>query len=261
MGQMLKLAPVYFVAAQVRHNPIGAWEDEAKRNLLKERLRKLGYSDQQEMKSNVVVQVEGQSVQLQAPRQLMCMNAVRDSAVAVQTDRFWLQTTNYQDFPRFKAAFFAALGEVHAEVGLDYVDAISMRMLDAIVPSDGESLMQYLPEALLGLDSWAQDRHWSLEHQSSEHVFLTEKNRILLRCVRRPGRVGFPPDFSPIGMEILERHRQANVVHAILDSDAVHEGRQAVDLEVLGQYLDSIKGDLSQCFKNIVTPHALERWA
>ncbi|RDS81598.1 TIGR04255 family protein [Dyella monticola] len=264
MGQPLTRAPVYFAAAQVRHNPIAALNDDARRTAIKERFRKLGYPDQREMQSSISVVVNAQNIELPSPRQLTCLNVARDWAVVIQNDRFWIQTTNYPEYSTFQERFMAALAELHAEVSLDYMESVSMRMLDAIVPDQkaGKTLADYLPPSLLGLDSWAQERNWQLEQQSAEHVFITAAdNKVVLRCVRRPGEIGFPPDFIPLGMELLPRHKGIKSAHAVIDSDAGHEKREPLNMDAVGRYLISVKGDLSQCFKHIVTQEALRQWA
>lgn len=261
MGHVLNRAPVYFAAAQVRHNPVAAiTNDPAIRARIQEAFRALGYSDQQELKQGILLEVAGANVQLDQAPQLLCMNAAKTSAIVVQNDRYWLQTTHYLDFEAFKTAFLNGLQALHEVVKLDYVDAVSMRMLDAIVPNDGETLQQYLPPELLGLDDWAEKRNWRLVHQGAEHVFLTENHRVIFRCVRRPGEIGFPPDSVPVGMELLDRHKEIQRAHAVLDTDVALEQRHEIDVDLVGQQLIAVKKDLSQCFENVVLPYALEQW-
>lgn len=261
MGHVLTQAPIYFAAAQVRHNPIAALAtDPPLRARVMEGLRALGYTDQRDLKQNLRLEVAGDSLELPPQLQLLCMNSERTSAVVVQPDRCWLQTTHYLDFEAFRSAFLSALDAVHAAVNLDYIDSLSMRMLDAVVPKKGESLADYLPEQLLGLDAWAEHRGWTLLHQGAEHVFQSELHRIVFRCVRRPAGVGFPPDCAPIDMVLLDRHAQVDSPHAVLDTDAVLEKRQKFNSSELSSQLIKLKADLSQCFKNVVKPHALKSW-
>ena len=262
MGNVLNHAPVYFAAAQVRHNPISALATDAGlRSKVLEALRALGFTDQKELKQAVRIEVAGANVELPPQHQLLCLNSDKTSAFVVQQDRCWLQTTHYLDFHAFKDAFLTALGAVHAAVGFDYVDAVSMRMLDAVVPLDGEHLSEYLPPGLLGLDQWAEQRGWTLLHQGTEQVFSTERHRVVFRCTRRPSEVGFPPDCAPEGMVLLERHRGVSRPHAVLDTDAALEKRQKFDLGELDGQLTAVKKDLSQCFESVVTQHALKQWS
>lgn len=261
MGHVLSRAPVYFAAAQVRHNPVAAiTNDLSVRARIQEAFRALGYSDQQDLKQSIRVEVAGANVEVAQQPQLLCMNAAKTSAAVIQVDRYWLQTTHYLDFEAFRTSFLDGLKALHDVVSLDYIDAVSMRMLDAIVPNDGETLQDYLPPELLGLDKWAEKRNWDLVHQGTEHVFQTEKHRVIFRCARRPGDVGFPADSVPLGMELLERHKQVQRTHAVLDTDAALEKRHKIDITLVGEQLSAVKKDLSQCFKNIVLPHALEQW-
>lgn len=261
MGDVLTRAPVYFAAAQVIHNPVAAVSDEATRLELKEAFRGLGYSDQRDIQFKARIEVKGAHLELPPqPSQLQCMNAERTSALVVMPDRFWLQTTHYLDFEAFRSDFLAGLSAVHKILGLDYVDSVSMRMLDAIVPQSGESLKDYLPQSLLGLENWGEKRDWELVHQGSEHVFSTGRHRVIFRSVRRPKELGFPPDCLPIEMELLERHKQVQGVHVVLDTDVAYEARQSFDLDAISQHLIEVKKDLSQCFNNIVLKTALEKW-
>lgn len=262
MGSVLSRAPVYFAATQVRHNPVPALNEKETRSVLRERLRKLGYTDQAEIRQQFVVEVGGNKIELQQPQTpLVCMTQDKHTAVFITEDRFWVQTTNYADFPWFKRAFIEALAIVDDVVELDYVDIVSMRMLDAIVPKEGEVLEQYLPESLLGLTAWAKDRCWELKHQAAEHVFQHGDHRITLRCVRQPNKIGFPPDFVPHGMALLQRHAVVDREHAVLDSDSAYEHRLSFDLDEIANHLDEVKGDLSTCFKTVVTNYALDQWA
>lgn len=261
MGDVLTRAPVYFAAAQVIHNPVAAVSEEATRRELKEAFRRLGYSDQRDFQLKARVEINGTQLELPSqPPQLQCMNAERTTAVISLVDRFWVQTTHYLDFEAFRADFLAGLSALHEVLGLDYVDSVSMRMLDAIVPQPGESLNDYLPESLLGLENWGGERAWKLEHQGSEHVFSTGRHRVIFRSVRRPEALGFPPDCVPLEMELLDRHKQVQGVHVVLDTDVALEARQSFDVEAIGLQLVEIKSDLSQCFSKIVLEPALEKW-
>ena len=261
MGDVLTRAPVYFAAAQVIHNPVAAVSEGSTRRELKEAFRRLGYSDQRDFQFKARVEINGAQLELPSqPPQLQCMNAERTTAVVALADRFWVQTTHYLDFEAFRADFLVGLSALHEVLSLDYVDSVSMRMLDAIVPQPGESLKDYLPESLLGLENWGDERGWKLNHQGSEHVFSTGRHRVMFRSVRRPDALGFPPDCVPLEMELLDRHKQVQRAHAVLDTDVALEARQSFDVEAIGMQLVEIKRDLSQCFKNIVLESAWEQW-
>lgn len=261
MGEVLARAPVYFAAAQVKHNAIPAMREQALRIKLTETFRKLGYTDQRDETKNIVLRFGDQTVSLDAEPALICLNSKRTEAVALHPTRLWLQTTAYSDFDAFKASFLRSLSALHSEVQLDYIDSVSMRMLDAIAPRPDEALSDYLPKELLGLESWAKERGWTMQHQSAEHRFLTGNgHRIVLRCTRRQGRISLPPDLDAFEMPFLDRHQTIDGEHALLDSDAIFEGRQPVEVEKLDVQLLDLKADLTQCFRTVVSLKALEAW-
>ncbi len=256
-------APVYFAAAQVVHNVIGKIvADGPIRNDVLEAFRKLGYPDQGYLEISTRFQVGEKHLDASQPRQLVCLNSAKTNAIVLHTDKFVLQTTDYVGFDSFKKSFLEGLKTLDKIVSFDYVDSVSMRMLDAIVPRNGESLSDYLPPALLGLEDWANERDWTLLNHSAEQIFRAGKHDVRLRCVRRLDSIDFPPDVVPIGMVLLERHRaEGTQSHAVLDTDVLFTIRQnPFDLLAIDGQLDAIKKDLSQCFKNIVSATALESW-
>ncbi len=261
MGTSLSKAPVYFVAAQIRHNPIDLLVlDEVLLARIKDALRKLGFSDQAQIDNALRIEQGGANVEFSQPKQFLFKNRDSTEAVCISFDRILYQTTAYSDFEQFKSTFLNALAVIHQIAELDYVDAVSMRMLDAIVPTDGKDLQDYLPIELLGLTTWADERSWQIIHQSIEHAFDSNENRIVLRCIRRPAEIAFPPNFLPLGMKLRPEFATLNTRHAVLDTDAAFSARFRFDLNEIESHLLSIKNDLSQCFKNIVTPQALEEW-
>lgn len=266
MSEKMTNAPVYYVIAQVRHNPIlslGTYAAD-----IQERMRKVGYPDYRPGKTliyNLTMQPADGTTQPQVPaatsverHTFLSMDSTR--SFIVEQGAFSFHTTEYDVFDAFSKEFFVGLEIVHQCLNLDFTDRVGIRYLDAVVPVGGESeLKNYLAPGVLGLAGRLPSNVPIAMSVSETHIQLPDAN-LLARTLIQNGGLGFPMDLAAQGLQVPKRFQKINGVHAIIDTDASQEGRKPFDLEVLRERLDSLHTKIRMAFDANVTAHALEVW-
>jgi uncharacterized protein (TIGR04255 family) len=266
MAEKMNNAPVYYVIAQVRHNPVlslGTYAPE-----IQEHMRKAGYPDYRPGKAlvfNLMMHATDGSAQPLAPttetverHTFLSMDCTR--GFIVEQGSFSFHTTEYDVFKAFSSDFFAGLEIVHKCLGLDFSDRVGIRYLDAVVPVSGESeLKDYLAPGVLGLAGRLPSAVPIAMSLSETHIQMPDAN-LLSRTLIQNGPLGFPMDLATQGLLVPPRFQQVNGVHAIIDTDASQEGRRPFDLERLRERLDVLHKRIRMAFDASVTDHALEMW-
>lgn len=266
MGKRMKQAPVYFTLAQVRYNPIlllGTYAPD-----IQESMRKVGYPDYRPGKSVIInfnmQSAEGnlspQSPVTETIERHVFLNRDGTCGFVVEQNALSFQTTEYDTFETFSKLFFAGLEIVHKCLSLDYSERIGIRYLDAVFPPGGEAeLKEYLAPGILGLaDRLPQDV--PIELSISETHIVMPDAKLLSRTIIRNGPLGFPMDLATQGLHVPQRFQQIDGVHAIIDTDASQEGREAFDLARLGERLDTLHTKIRMTFDASVTEYALKMW-
>jgi uncharacterized protein (TIGR04255 family) len=67
-------------------------------------------------------------------------------------------------------------------------------------------------------------------------------------------------DLQPIGVKVADRFQKINGVHAIVDTDASIEGRQALSLDGIKSQLTTLRAGIDVAFNAVVMPDALKAW-
>lgn len=266
MGEKMKNAPVYFAIAQARHNPVlrlGSYAAD-----IQDRMRKVGYPDFKKgvsMAFNLMRQI-GDTSQPQNPpvveqvERLMFFSTDNTKGFIVEQNALSFQTTEYDTFETFADEFIKGLGIVHECVTLAHSERIGLRYLDAIVPPNGEAgLADYLVPGVLGLSSKLPDEA-QVSHSFTETHIRTAECVVLARTIIQAGPLGFPMDLQPIGVNIAERFKSINGVHAIVDTDASIEGRHLFELDAIKLQLKMLRSGIGMAFDAIVTPAAIAAW-
>lgn len=263
MGDKLANAPVFLTAAQVRHNPVLALNDYAA--ALQEQFRKIGFSDYKvRIQTGFAIDMSGPAglqVKTENSHQHSYLNRAGSAGFVLENSRLYFQVTEYDVFDSFRDDFLKGLDLLHATVTLEYIDSVSMRLLDAIVPVDGEELSLYLAKELLGIGQVLDEPTWQLTHSAAEATISTPEHRIVVRTLARNGKLAVPPDLNIEGMKIMPRFSDIEGVHAILDTDCLHESRSDFDVAKISSRLRLLKDDLRSTFQSAVTKHALGAWS
>ena len=262
MGKKMQHAPVYFTIMQVRFNPILALESFAPK--IQENLRKQKYPD---AKKGVVatfnisppVAAEGDNPQipLSRSRRFMFCNMERTSEFILDEGALTFQTTRYDTFEKFSEDFLKGLKVVHEVMELAYTDRIGIRYLDAVFPREGEKLAEYLAESVHGI---AEKLEGNIVHSFSETLVRKDGINLLARTIIQNGKLGFPPDIHGAGLNLDERFRNLQGLHAILDTDGFAELRESFHLEQVREHLDAIHSEIIKAFRATITDKALKSW-
>ncbi|MDA8248467.1 MAG: TIGR04255 family protein [Rhodospirillales bacterium] len=261
MGKKMRHAPVYFAIVQVRFNPIMALDDYAPK--IQDRMRRDGYPDLQKVMFptfNLNIS-PGEASPVQVPvvqtARYTFANMAKTSGFALDQGSLSFLTADYDVFGTFSATFVAGLKIVHDVVGLDYVDRIGVRYLDAVYPQKDEELSKYLTESVLGLYGKVTG---SIGHSFSETLVRVENINVIARTIIQDGQIGFPPDLHPMWLVLSERFRTLSGFHAILDTDGSYEARTAFDLDDVATRLKIVHSAVTTSFKATVTQYAIDSW-
>jgi uncharacterized protein (TIGR04255 family) len=262
MARKMTHAPVYFAIVQARFNPILALDSYAPQ--IQERFRKHGFPDAQKsvlatLNLNLSAPTEGSTPQVPVAQtaRYTFYNMDRTSGFILDQGAVSFQTTEYDVFETFSHEFRQGLQAVHDAVDLSYTDRIGFRYLDAVFPKANESLGDYLNPSVLGLTERFQE---SVVHSFSETNLRSANVTVVARVIIQDGEVGFPPDLLPNVLRVAERFRALRGRHAILDTDGSFEGREAFNLDRIGDHLNEIHDESAKTFHATVTPNALRVW-
>jgi uncharacterized protein (TIGR04255 family) len=266
MGTKMKQAPVYFTIVQVRHNPIlqiGNYAPD-----IQERMRKAGYPDYRPGKTLVINflsnstdgDLSSQGPVTETIERHLFLNRDGTCGFVVEQNALSFQTTEYDTFETFSENFFVGLEIVHQCISLDYSERIGIRYLDAVVPTGGEAeLQKYLAPGVLGIADRLPNDVPVVLSLSETHISMPDA-KLLSRTLIQNGRLGFPIDLANQGLEVPQRFQQVDGVHAIIDTDASQDGREAFDLVRLQERLDMLHSKIRMTFDASVTEHALNIW-
>lgn len=263
MGKRMSNAPVYFTVAQVRFNPVLNLEGYLP--TIQDRMRAARFPDfkRQVFQQLIVPFSAGDGGQIPTPSflpQARCVfgDIEGTSEFVLENNALALQTTAYETFETFSKVLLEGLGIVHEALRLDFTERVGLRYLDAVLPRASESLSDYLTPEVLGL---SQKINGQMLHSVSETVAMNAVGQLISRVIIQDGHVGLPPELMALAPRLAPRFTQPNGRHAIIDTDAFHEQREAFSLEKLESRLVALHDEILKSFEATATPHALAVWA
>jgi uncharacterized protein (TIGR04255 family) len=264
MGEKLTKAPVFLTAAQIRHNPILSLDEEYAAHL-QEKFRKIGFPDYRlNQQPGFEIDVSDQArvrVNQKMTSQHSYLNRDGTACFIVETSRLYFQVTDYDVFETFSEQFLQGILLFHDVVTIDYVDAVSIRLLDAIIPGEDEDISDYVVQSLLGIRDNINEEGWVINHCATEAVMMNNEHKIIIKTLARGGALAVPPDLNINSMMILPRFKDHRGVHLILDTDCAYETRESFDLDKIKSRLRLLKDNLRTIFRTAVTEHALKKWS
>ena len=261
MGKKMTQAPVFFAIVQVRFNPIMALDDYAPK--IQDRMRLDSFPDLQKgmlatFNLNITAEeARPAQVPVEQTARYMFSNINRTAGFILDQGSLSFQTTDYDVFTTFSKTFIKGLQIVHKIVGLDYVDRIGVRYLDAVYPKEGEELSNYLNQSVLGLYGKVIG---NIGHTFSETLVRVDTVKVIARTIIQDGPIGFPPDLHPMWLVVTDRFRTLSGLHAILDTDGSYESRTAFDVDAVTAQLEVVHSAVTTSFKATVTQHAIDSW-
>jgi len=263
MGKKMKNAPVFFTVAQVLFNPVLNMEGFLP--AIQERMRKTQFPDFkrdniQQLILPFALPADGSQPPSPSfvPKARCKFGSIdRSTEFVLAQNSLALQTTAYDTSDTFFKTMLDGLKIIHEAIQLDFTERIGLRYLDAVLPKPQESLSDYLTPEVLGLYSKLDGK---LTHSYSETVTMNTSGQLVSRVIIQDGRVGLPLDLIELALQIKPKFTEQEGRHAIIDTDASYEQREAFNLEKLGSKLVELHTEIRKSFKATVTPFALKAW-
>jgi len=258
MGAPLKNPPVYFTVAQARFNPILKLADFLP--TIQESFRQARFPDFTKH-TTMAIKVNLKDGQVtptpEAQERYVFGNAAKTHSFILDANSLTLQSTDYGRFESFSAEFLKGLARIHEAVQLDFTERVGLRYLDRIVPHAGDDLGKYLVSEALGLSAKLDGNP---VHSFCETLTVLRGIKLVSRAITQSGPVAFPPDLMPLGLEVAERFKAQQGLHAILDNDGFFEGREAYSADTLRDHLDAIHEVIGTAFRSVATKFAFAKW-
>jgi len=266
MGKKLNNAPVYYTVAQVQFNPI--LNLDAYIPAIQEKFRKEHFpAFKHEVMQRLVLpfgNTEGSQsaaggLSFSSQPRFLFGNVQDTELFLVETNAMSFQTSSYETFETFSATLLKGLGILNDALGLDFVERIGLRYLDAVQPSkDSESLKDFLVPEVLGLSFRGEGQ---LLQSVSETTVATGAGQLVSRVVVREGHVGLPQELAGHTPTIAPRFTQSAGLHAIIDSDASIAQREVFELPKVSARLVALHDEIDKSFRATVTDYAMASWA
>lgn len=263
MGKKMKNAPVYFTLAQIRFNPILNMDGYLP--TIQEKMRAAHFPDfKRETIQQLVLQLGPPNDGSQAPPpsflpQARCSFGTidRTTEFVLEHSALALHTTAYDTSDKFFKQLLNGLAIIHDTLRLDFTERVGLRYFDAVLPKAHESLAAYLTPEVMGLSGKFEDE---LSHSYSETVTMNTNGKLVSRVIIQDGHVGLPPEIATLAPQINPKFTEPVGRHAIIDTDAFYEQREAFSLERLNSKLVALHTEIEKSFNATVTAVALKAW-
>ena len=266
MGK-LKHAPVFYVIAQVTHSPILKLDSLIPE--LQEHLRKEGFPGYRP-ESQVSLQIDANPA---SPPETKVSHVVvtqhifstRDGSASfvVGPDAFAFQTVEYETIDVFADTFARGLRAIQKVLAPDSFTRVGMRFLDAVVPREGAAPSEYIRKQFMGLQDTLSD-DWTTAYTFSEAIQARGDQQTRARVLTRSSALAWPQDLAATAPRLPERFAAIAGVHTVIDSDAsftlADGAAQEFEEKVILDRLLSLKADIRDTFKAVVTETALNDW-
>lgn len=255
----LTRSPLILVLAQIKITPVMNMEKYVPE--IQDRLRKNGFPKFRKRLIRTQAQdPQGNALQLEDRTDWEFLTSGDQVALNVGNNGIALVTTDYTSFEDFARHVEASLQIVDDVVDISGVERIGLRYIDLIEPTAEKPLSWFLSPQILGLSLDGLGKR--LANKSETVLETGEHQKLVLRCMERPGGVVLPADLLTVGAK-LKKALQSGDSFGILDSDHYVEFPEVPldydTAEVLGR-LSNLHDALDQSFRKAVTSEALEHW-
>jgi uncharacterized protein (TIGR04255 family) len=258
----LKRAPVYFTVAQIQFNPIEEMGNYL--NTIQPAFRLLGFPDfRPQAVQRFVFPFSAAEGGNAVPPSIASQSRYTfgdidgTESFILETNSLAFQTTSYDVFATFSGKFLDGLKIINSAIELNFVERIGIRYLDAVQPTQNETLGSYLVREVLGLSGKLSGLP---VHSESVTVMNDDAGQLLSRVIIASGKIGFPMDIAATAPKISSRFTEAEGLHAILDTDSSYAQRFVFGIEEVAKRLNALKLKITQSFDATVTARAKEIW-
>ena len=259
MAEKLTNAPIFYMIGQLQFNPVLDMGDYIGPLQKRWRSRYPDFSAQSLNQLQFQLPVPGVNPNFKtvtAPKWHF-KNTDQTSGIVLSTDSVVFHTTAYTTSEEFFSSLLDALRVINETVSLSYIESVSIRTLDAVVPDATHAMPFFLNQKVLGISS---DLEGKLLHSFLEAVQVRQYGQLTTRIVVLPGKLGIPADLAPITLTLPIRFAGINGSHAIIDNDCVQKKRFHLDLPRTLESLRTVKKAVTEAFHISVTAEALQYW-
>lgn len=259
MGKKWKNAPVMYTVAQVRFNQILSIESFVPN--IQEKLRSIGFPDYRKEVLNTfsiaLGQPETSAPVVQAIPRFAFGDIKGTSGFTLESNALSFQATDYDIFESFLDQFLTVLSIINDNVNFSFVERVGVRYLDAVTPSQNETLADYLLPEVLGLTF---KLNGNITHSYTETVSTSSVGGLIARTIIQDTNISLPPELAQTSYQIKPIFSKFKGLHAVIDTDGYNETRSAFDITSIGKTLNDLHEEIVKSFKSVATKHALSIW-
>jgi uncharacterized protein (TIGR04255 family) len=255
----MKNAPIYYSLAQVRFNRFAAIADYVPK--IQDSLRRAGFPDYQSIETTHLSFGVPQGVKPTVITRYLFLDERQTAGFILDGSWLSFQTADYDTFEPFLTTFLEGLRIIHREAGLSYSERVGLRVLDAVVPGDNETVYDYLHPSVIGLADRFKNRE--LVHSISETRSTFDERVLVSRVVihiQSTEGPAFPEDLQPVPLKPIEKFAKISGKYGILDTDGWVERRETFDLAGIEKILRACHTDVGESFDLAISPHARKVW-
>ncbi len=247
----LKSSPLSLVLVQARFPSL--IDFEAKQDLLRRPLEKLGYVVFRPGQESVVRFVSGKPESVEFSRWDFLDKSLAWNVV-VTKEYLLLMTTQYDVFEDFQQRWANVL-EAAKSLEIPIVERLGLRYLDVIEPGSQESVADYLDSSFSGPSlKWDDALELTGHHVVSE--IKSKTGKLVIRRYPKGGKGSLPSDLHAPHI----RARSVKADAAFLDFDHFTEEIQDFEVDSLVRKTGELHHNTDLAFRNIITPHAKAVW-
>lgn len=257
-------APVCYVLAQAQFSPVHNIVDYVGK--IQDSLRHIYPLFDPQLVNHLQVQVSPMQpvgdVQVAQAQSWLITRTDRSAGFILSSSSITYHTTHHKGHETLIEELLRGLQAVHAAAKLDHVGRLGLRYLNAVVPSNEESVEQYLASGLLGVQLPGREQYFG-----TELVLHTETNPLVTQglLIARTHRVvtplGYPADMVPNGLVPMPKFAITEpTAHAMMDIDHSVSGIMPLELNQLNLQLLSLHESIKETFQASITPHARTVW-
>lgn len=252
-------APLALVVAQVRFMATPQTEFRVVTNLMQQALGESLPAISSVEQLTLVVGADGMPTQAAQTATIGTDFRSEDTRVClrVQNDALTLSSCAYHDWESFLSGWRAML-EVLCSAGAAHVTRIGLRYLDFVLPSPGKLPEDYV---VSGIGRSPESLEPAPINVSLYEYERNQEGRLRIQYSRGFGPPMLPPDVQ--GMSIPSpafMARYQGGASAILDMDRSAMLNRDISADELAGEFSTLRGDISQTFRRIITPLALQEW-
>lgn len=253
-------APVFYTLAQISFAPVTKIADYIPD--IQERLRHKGYPHFREQTGHQhrLESIAGHDpkVEVTSLHRWVLMDQYNRYAIVLEQDTFAFHCTEHPGFEAFMESMETALCVVQDILGIELVEQVGVRYLNAVATDDEHALEQLLEPGVLGFSGQLEG---DFRNAYSETVYAVGDGMMAARSFVTDRGLFLPPDLESAPLKIdddllgLEGRRIA-----ILDLDRKSQCSMPLSSEQVVARMRTCHDGIREAFMAMTTSEARERW-